>query len=118
GVDQIEVLPAILLGRNDNLAFAQVADEPEGVMVNERGFGVLVVNGPRLSGVAIDLDDAETLMAAVRLLVGEMPAVLLPARPGRTFEVDAFRVGLGGLLCLQVVNVHLVSRELVAWLRI
>ncbi len=61
----------------------------------------------------VDLDQAESLMAAVGLFVGEVTAVLPPA-DSRRLEIDPVDLGLCGLLRRDVEEVELIGVEFVA----
>ena len=81
----------------------------------DEGFGLLVDEIARLAGVGIDLDDAEPLMAAIDLLIGEVLLVLHPSQTRRSpLQLELSTSGLICLAALDVEQVQLVGRELVA----
>src|SRR5262245_40879247 len=85
GIDQVQVPPAIALGGiEDLLAIPQPAHrwQVHAVRVSrpDKCLGLLVDDIADLAGLCINLDQSETLMAAVRLLVGECVAVAVPAQ--------------------------------------
>src|SRR5262249_39177659 len=77
----------------------------------------LINDGAGLPGMSVDVDQAKALMTAVRLLVGEMLTVFVPAKSGKA-EINLIDLGLNLLLFGDVKKIQLIRRELVARKRI
>ena len=75
--------------------------------------GLLVDQVARLTGVGIDFDQPESLVAAVGFFVREMAAVFPPAHP-RPFKINAVDLGLGDLLRFDIEEGELICSEFVA----
>ena len=121
-VDQVEVPPAVALRGVDQLG--RIVEPGHGAQADglavrgpDEGVALLVDDVARPAGLRIDPDHPVSLVPAVDLLVGEMPAVLVPAKP-RLVEVDPVDLGPDGLLGGDLEEVQFVGRELVAGQRI
>src|SRR5581483_3610299 len=83
GVDQVEVAPAVALRSIDDfLRLVKPVDQVETEVLDvsgpDKGLRLLVDQAACLAVMAIDRDDAETLMAAIHLFIGEGVIVALP----------------------------------------
>src|SRR5690606_32380724 len=97
-IDQVEVPPPIALRRVNNLfrVFQPVHQLQADVLLVRRPdecLTHLVDNVERIAGLRIDAYDAESLVPAVDLLIGEVAAVGQPAEP-RLSEIDHIHIGL------------------------
>ena len=79
-IDQIEVVPAIALGRPDDLVAEPVHIVREAPVGKDEGPGVLGDSGMRHAACGIDCDHTRLLKAAPHIVERDARAVLAPAR--------------------------------------
>ena len=121
-IDQVEVPPAVSLRHiNQLVGFLEPGHggQAEGLAMGrpDECLALLVDDIGDLAGLRVDPDHPVSLVPAIDLLIGEMPAVLVPPKPW-LLEVDPVDAGPDRLLRCDLEEVQFVRRELVAGQRI